>query len=352
MAWFNEGCDEGNAWCDGADFTFDSFVNRTDLEFFADCWLEADTRAPLPNPAEWLQEPYSASDSQISMEAEHAYDAWGWDVAYYFECITDSNFDSGWQSEPTYTRGGLSLGTELCFRVKAADELGYETAFSVGRCAIVSGVTPEPDTTPPSGNLGFEIIEANSPTSVHMQASTMFDASGVEYYFDCYSGECNDSNWQDEPNYTDVNLVPETEYCYRLMVRDKSPQQNATDWSDVECVVTQPSADTTPPTPDPMEWDPTEDANGFDGTPRKVCTGVFDCNAVMRATPEAADESGYIEFYFECRDNHDYDSGWIYFSATPYEYSVPVGVASGWRWRVKARDAYNNQTAWSEEAAM
>ena len=115
--------------------------------------------------------------------------------------------------------------------------------------------------------------------------------------------------------------------------------------------------DTTPPTPDPMQWDRSIDANGLDGTPHEVprpC-GMGTCYwAVMRADPNTADETGF-EFYFECGGNSGFDSGWISFpDGPPYKYEVNLGLnKQGWSWRVRARDTSINQnlTAWSDWAA-
>jgi len=356
LAWLQEGCSESGGWCNGSDLTFDSRVDYKDLAFFADCWLVADIVAPVPNPAQWRVEPYSVSTTppySISMTAETAYDAWGWQPLYYFECVSDSNYNSDWQSSPTYEVGGLNLGDELCFRVKAMDGAGNETGWSSEKCALVSSLGPEEDFTPPAPAPAIDVIEANSPNSITMVATTAYDVSGVEYYFECYSGDCHDSGWQDEPNYTDVNLTAETEYCYRVRARDKSPNHNTTVWSEVSCVTTPAMPDKEPPTPDPMQWDRSLDANGIDGRPHEYYGGggIFDYYVTMRADPNTDDPSGF-EFYFECIDDHNYDSGWMYFpGGPPYVYTFKIGQSGfTYRFRVKARDRSpnHNETAWSE----
>jgi hypothetical protein len=59
-SWWLEGsCKEGGAilggnnWCGGADMNFNSYIDSEDLLLFASCWLNRDTEAPTPNPAEW-----------------------------------------------------------------------------------------------------------------------------------------------------------------------------------------------------------------------------------------------------------------------------------------------------------
>ena len=70
------------------------------------------------------------------------------------------------------------------------------------------------------------------------------DPGGVEYYFEETSGDPGgtDSGWQDSPTYTDLGLLPDTEYCYRVKARDTSPCQNETEWSSTACATTDPAA--------------------------------------------------------------------------------------------------------------
>jgi subtilisin family serine protease len=355
LKWLDYSCSDTDDWCEGVDLTFDGKVNFDDYAFLADCWGVQDVNAPEPNPAEWEIEPYWLSETapyRISMTAKSAYDAWGWDVEYEFVCVTDANYNSGWRSDRTYEISGISFLSEYCFMVRAADALGNATDWSVIRCAkrVI-----EDDTTPPTPAPYIQSIDANSATTIVMTSSTSFDPSAVEYYFEAVTPGANDSNWQDATTYVDANLLPETTYCYRVKARDKSPNRNETTWSEIRCVTTPPPLDTEPPTPDPMEWDRSLDANSVSGIPHEVLRApytVFDYWAVMRADPNTTDDSGQWEFFFDCttRSNGGYDSGWIAFpGGAPYEYSVKVGVSKQEHiFRVRARDPYGNMTAWSE----
>ncbi|MHC4618094.1 MAG: right-handed parallel beta-helix repeat-containing protein [Planctomycetota bacterium] len=370
LEWLNQSCSGGNAWCGGADLTFSTRVDFEDYAYFAGCWLVEDTEPPIPDPARWEIAPHSKGAGpsySISMTVREAYDAWDWDVEYYFECLTDAGHDSGWRTGRTYELDSLARGTELCFRVRARDsnpvipddgtgEPGLKTGWSEVRCALAGGPIV-PDTNEPAPYPYIKGVHAIASNSVRVESTVAYDISSVEYYFDCTAGGGHDSGWQDEPTYIDDYLVPETTYCYRVMARDKSPNQNATPWSDADCNTTGPHPDVTAPTPDRMEWDMTEDANGFTGLPRVVYLdpgeGQFGYGATMRASPDTADESGF-EFFFDCLQESQYDSGWIRFDAPPYIYSVVIGgpeVAVTFSFRVKARDLSPNQneTAWSTE---
>jgi predicted outer membrane repeat protein len=359
LHWLDEGCSDVNDWCSEADLTLDTYVNYDDLAFFTECWLVEDTSPPVPNPSEWEVEPkWSSTPDAITMMAKTAFDAWGWDVQYFFECLHGPGHSSTWQSSTTYLDTGLDIAAEYGYRVKARDELGNETGWSEVGYVLPVGME---DTIPPAPWPYIETIYPDAPNAVTMIASsTTQDASGVEYYFECYSGDCHDSGWQDGLSYTDVNLAAETEYCYRLMARDKSANQNETGWSDVACATTPAYPDTNAPTPNPMEWDiAVADVNGYsiDGRPHEIYLGPEGAPwgywAVMRATPDADDDSGEpLEFYFECRQYPDivghggFSSGWMSFpGGAPYIFGVKVGLVDQvLDFRVKARDASLNET--------
>jgi hypothetical protein len=100
--------------------------------------------------------------------------------------------------------------------------------------------------------------------------------------------------------------------------------------------------DASPPEPDPAEW-----AQG--GEPREVWEGVgaWDYWAHMEAA-EATDSSGSVEYLFECIDDPRFSSGW----QSSRTYGVHVGRGGQHlQFRVKTRDLYGNETAWSETLA-
>jgi hypothetical protein len=317
LSWLRDDCSIGNGWCDGADFTFDGDVNFPDYVLFAQCWFVADDEAPEPDPSEWQTEPYSSSATSIAMSAKPAFDAWGWDVQYYFACITDAIFSSGWQSGTAYEATGLTQGAEYCFVVRSRDGLpwipddnpydpwvpahvnqpGNKTDWSEIRCATAGG---GPDTTEPVPPPEIDRFDTNSPNSIVVTASISYDSSGVEYQFRRDSVYL--SPWLSQPNWTDGNLVPETQYCYEVRARDESPLQNTTGWSAVLCATTAPPPDTIKPLPNPAEWDPAVDANGNSGEPHQIWGGggPFDYWAEMTAMT-ATDASG-VEYKFICDD--------------------------------------------------
>jgi hypothetical protein len=258
------------------------------------------------------------------------------------ECCADFNHDE-------------SVNLADLFILKANYGSGsYSPSTGNQNCLVMNPCErPGGDITPPAPAPYMIAVEGNSPNSIAMEASEAYHECGVQYYFQCTAGGGHDSGWLDEPNYTDVNLVTDTDYCYRVKAREKSPNQNMTNWSEPACTRCIPPPCENSPTPDPMRWDETLDANGFDGWPREVLLGpdpIWDWHVTMRADPNTNHDCGAWEFYFQCVDQSGFDSGWLAFAAgPPYTYTVHVGLQGlQVRFRVKARDVCCwNETAWS-----
>ena len=108
-------------------------------------------------------------------------------------------------------------------------------------------------------------------------------------------------------------------------------------------VSSEPVPDTTPPTPNPMQW-----ADG--GAPKEIhCQGGdFGYCATMTAEI-ATDPSGGVQYYFECTNESDFSSGW---QGSP-SYTVLVGGSGQDNYfRVRARDILGNETGWSSTLSM
>jgi parallel beta helix pectate lyase-like protein/List-Bact-rpt repeat protein/von Willebrand factor type A domain-containing protein len=334
--WLNESCSEIDGWCSGADFTYDSQVDARDLAVLADCWMVEDTTPPTPDRAEWETPPYLSGGSarMIAVEALDAW--WGDEVEYRFENVYGNGHSSQWQSSRVYTDSGLSSNMEYGYTVTARDPLGNETAPSTIRFA--SGA----DRRPPAPEPIIDLIAAASSQSITMTATIAVDDNGVQYFFDTNTPSGHDSGWIDTPSYTDIDLLPATVYCYRVKARDLSSGLNETEYSEFVCVSTDVPADSNAPVPNPMAFDP-------NGLPREYDSDgdsktSFDYMIEMMAVT-ATDDSGTVEYYFECRQADEFDSGW---QADPIYTTVIVGRAGqGLEFRVRARDASGNPTEWS-----
>ncbi len=206
--------------------------------------------------------------------------------------------------------------------------------------------------TPPTPNPMTWAVEpyATSPYSIAMVATTATstDGSGVEYYFEDFDYPEYNSGWlsfgpDEEARWVDTGLAPEVTCRYRAKAHNKSNLLE-TDWSPIRSAKTLPPPDTTPPTPNPMQW-----ASG--GEPKEVDHGggTWDYWAEMTAA-QATDGSGGVQYYFECTSDSRYSSGgegdpggtqW----RIDRTYMVLVGQKDRNFWfRVYARDLYENQT--------
>jgi len=214
-------------------FMCDASGNNDDVyidEIVVSGWQEGapDTTPPSPDPMTWATPPYSTGTGSIAMVATTATDDSG--VEYYFDCTSGGGNDSGWQDSTSYEDTGLSPDTQYCYTVQARDKSPAQNATGASTPAACATTDAVPDTTPPSPDpMTWATAPYSTGTgSIAMVATTATDDSGVEYYFDCTSGGGNDSGWQDSTGYTDTGLSPETQYCYTVQARDKSPAQNAT----------------------------------------------------------------------------------------------------------------------------
>ncbi|MHC5061354.1 MAG: lamin tail domain-containing protein [Planctomycetota bacterium] len=92
-----------------------------------------------------------------------------------------------------------------------------------------------PDTESPTPDPATWEIEpvADGPWSITMTATEGSDRSNIKYYFEETSGNQGgtSSSWQSSNSYTDQFLNPQTQYTYRVRMRDMSPNQNTGDWS-------------------------------------------------------------------------------------------------------------------------
>ncbi|MHC4324689.1 MAG: right-handed parallel beta-helix repeat-containing protein [Planctomycetota bacterium] len=293
---------------------------------------------PEPNPMTWAMRPQATSRTAIEMAATIAVSTDDSGVEYYFQSMSLGGHDSGWQEDPNYTDTGLNPGTEYSYIVKARNK---ENLAETDHSGLHSATTFPPDTTAPIPDPATWKTEPYvvSAGSILMEATTATDESGVEYFFTCTSNPAYSSNWQDDPVYQ-LTSLPKDIYSFVVKARDKSTNQNTTGDS------TEVDVDLEPPAPDPMQW-----AAG--GEPREIYGGggTWDYYAEMTAAV-AIDESGGVEYYFECSDDR-YSSGGAGDTGgtkwrTERKYKVKVGQRGrNFYFKVKARDIYGNQTAYS-----
>ena len=148
--------------------------------------------------------------------------------------------DNFYPDSVTITGYTLTDQTQLRFRCDASG--GADDVY-IDEVLVSAQGGGAPDTDPPTPNPATwsSVPSADSSSAISMTATTGSDPSGVEYSFDETSGNPggSDSGWQSSASYTDSGLTESTQYCYRVRMRDQSPNQNTGSWSTTECATTQ-----------------------------------------------------------------------------------------------------------------
>jgi hypothetical protein len=294
---------------------------------------EEDVWSPEPDPMTWASPPSATGPMTITMTATTATDT-SPPVQYYFECTTDGDANSGWQTSPTYVASGLNPSTLYSFKVKARDSspTQNETDWS----STESATTNPPDTTPPTPDpMEWDSVPtATGPTSITMTATTATDANTppVQYYFECTTDGNKSSDWQTSPTYVASGLNAGTLYSFRVQARDSAPALNETDWSAEESATTDPP-DTTPPTPNPMEW-----------LTVPTATGPYSITMTANTATDAC--SPPVQYYFECTTDGSKSSSWQ--PSATYSPSS-LNPSTSYSFKVHARDSAPalNETGWS-----
>jgi len=131
------------------------------------------------------------------------------------------------------------------FTYKAYDGQAYSNTAAVNITVNEVAVT---DTDPPVPDPMTWATAPNAAgsTGISMTATTAADPNGVEYFFECVSGGCHDSGWQQSVSYTDTGLNPDTSYSYVVRARDLSANQNQTGDSGVASASTNPASNQPP----------------------------------------------------------------------------------------------------------
>jgi hypothetical protein len=193
--------------------------------------IAEDTTPPSPDPAQWQTEPYPVPPSSIRMVAATASDPSG--VEYYFRCVTNPTYSSGWQDSPEYVATSLPKGT-YTFIVKTRDKSINLNTTSESSEVVVDLQPPSPDPMQwaPDGEPA-EVYRGGGTMVGHwavMTAAEATDASGdVEYLFVCTSISAFSSGWQSSPEY-EVQIGRSGQYL-RFSVKARDIYGNETLYS-------------------------------------------------------------------------------------------------------------------------
>ena len=283
-----------------------------------------DETAPSPDPLGFSVAPFGINATSVVMTAGTATDATG-PVEYLFTNDT-AGVSSGWSTNRFWRNDGLTGGQSYNYRVKARDFVANETAWSAVSTAGSTNelVAPTPDP------MTFAVAPASlDTTTIGMTATVASDEwnNPCEYYF-VNTSNSNNSGWITTNYWQDTGLTPAVTNGYRVKARDAVGNETAYSTE----AFAAPEADTTPPSPDPM---------AFEVPP--AATDPF--TMVMTAT-NATDFSNPVEYYFVNVSNSA-NSGW---STSRVWTNDSLTAGNTYGYRVKARDAFSNETAYSAVA--
>ena len=169
----------------------------------------ADTLAPKPDPAEWQLEPNATGQNTITMQAKTATDISG--VEYYFRCVDNNSFSSGWQDSSAYTSTGLQAGTTYTYQVRARDKSSNhnQTGYSSSKSATT---TPLPPPSAP-GSISYP----SDSNSGRYTVSWSISAGAVSYQLERSSnGGGNWSQIVSDSNNSYQESIGNGSYRYRV----------------------------------------------------------------------------------------------------------------------------------------
>lgn len=323
-------------WCHGRDINEDGTVNLVDITAMAKVGT-TDSIPPQPMYGEdgmpratdfttgenvrmtWEKKPVSVGSGvpEITMTANVAIDNCIGTVQYYFKNTDGSGNDSGWQESRVYTDTGLVIDQEYSYICIARDAHGNETLPSLA-VRTFAGDDSEPPVTDSQSSqptkskwLVFPQTASivDGVASIRMVAVTATDINGVEYFFECTSGNGHNSTWQDSPIYVDTGLEVGQLYTYRVKTRDKSRNQNEGEWSDEASATTDPATIVDSDKPYPMAFI----ANAQQvQRPSPYFSGKQDGWHRITAMAASQDATGPIWYQFICLTRSDYTSPRIY----------------------------------------
>ena len=318
--WLFDSCGEGNNWCNGTDVNYDMFVDVDDMLQFTSCWLESDTEKPFPNPVTWDTEPAAVPDTfdTIEMQADAVHDQWWPDdaIEYYFDCVAPdtTEFDSGWQTDPYWTRSGLEAGT-YTYVVYARDGSDNMTGYEA---QLERSVTPGSAVVMPDAEWAVDgepdnaIVYPGPVIAVVMEAEdyeSLPDAPSLPAnYVAKYQFEKDGflQPYQESAIWEDTDVIDGQTYSYRVRVGIFSDAASTEvvavgGFSPAIEVLVVP-ADLLPPYPTGgAQGDPAEHAS----VPGTIKIGSLWYQVVFAT--EAVDDSG-VEYKFVCSDS-DLSSG-------------------------------------------
>ncbi|MCI3943298.1 glycosyl hydrolase, family 18 [Pseudomonas syringae] len=127
-----------------------------------------------------------------------------------------NNSDALFSDSPAYTDTGLQPGTTYSYQVRAIDVMGNTSAFSAALSVLTQGQGGG-NTKPTAPVLSLEEVTENSVTLTWTESTSN---SEIKTYVVERDGWPLEITWSIETRYVDNNLIPSTNYEYRVFAQD------------------------------------------------------------------------------------------------------------------------------------
>jgi chitodextrinase len=288
-----------------------------------------DENAPTPNPMTWDTEPHATSTTALAMTATSASDPNG-PVTYQFEFVDSPTGGTGgttskWQTATAYTDSGLQPNHKYSYHVRAQDANGNQNGWSTTAASYTLA-------NPPGAGNFSNVTE----TSIQANWSANGNSDVTEYYCEI-SGTDFNSGWITATSWNSTGLTCGKSYSFRVKARSGNGEETA--WHNLGSQQTADCPDDDAPTPDPMTWATEPHATS--------------ATALAMTATTATDPSGPVSYHFQFVDSPTGGTGGTSSNWQPGTTYSDSGLQPNhkYSYRVSARDANNNQTAWSTTVA-
>jgi len=244
-----------------------------------------------------------------------------------------TEFSNHWGQVNCSDANNWCEGADFTFDGKV-DEQDLAFCFAESSCYLAED-TEAPIPNPSEWKIEPHSTSTTPPYSISMTAETAFDAWwgwNVQYYFESVPQDAS-SGWKNEPNYTDIDLDPNTTYGYRVRARDRSVRipddgtgepGNKTGWSVILYAPSSPPRAAEPP-----------ELTVIEASPNSI---------TIQATTSDSNEIEY-EWYNFWNITLDVYSGWQ--EDDPTWTNTGLDPNTTYSYSVQARDENGETTDWS-----
>ncbi len=185
-----------------------------------------DTTPPIPNPSQWLQEPFPTSATSIQMSCQVSTDSQTPPVNYHFNFVEGSGgHDSGWISSNVYADTELTPNASYGYEVNARDSSPNQnetTPANKRSCYTYAVVPPAPTVDNPTDTT-LDVTPLRGTNPIYTELAIYNKTGG--YYVRADGGNNGSTPvWQKDYEWSTVpvtDLSPDTTYEFQVKARNE-----------------------------------------------------------------------------------------------------------------------------------